>query len=603
MKIPLEFYDHIRGIVRVSDIVRLKVALTKKGGEHLGICPFHSEKTPSFTVNDAKRFYHCFGCSAHGDVIRFVSETSGISYKEAAIKIAGDNGIELPKISKAQEKQYEEVDYIHNILEQASQFFASSLDTNAKRYLEQRGLNEGVIKNFEIGYSLGGGVLENFFAKKSIPLKDLVKAGLMGRREDGKIYEIFHKRIMFPIRNIYNKVVGFGGRAMGDAMPKYINSPETIVFKKGEMMYGENIATSHSYKDNYYIVVEGYMDVIALNQHGFKHAVASLGTSVTEKHLQKLWRSSDQIIVCLDGDNAGLRASNRLVNIGLPHISPDKSLSFICLPSGLDPDDAVRSKDGSSFKDMLNKRISLSEMIWQNEFLAANNENALKTAESVASLEYKLAGYCTNIQDNALKVNFQRYFKGMIWDKVVRKKGKGGDGDVVNKKIGRTISKKYSELEFLEYAICSFLVKYPGVILEEDYKNSLVNLLLKNRTLNEFKDWMLHAADTQEPELDKVIKSNVKNTRFHDAYLVVSDADTLFLDVEFLDKNFKSLNEKEKFLEWLCKKHYFLTLRQEYEDILRENNDQAQARSVSYLKEIQKISKELRYLSDNFINN
>ena len=604
MKIPLEFYDHIRATIRVSDIVRLKVPLTKKGSEYLGVCPFHSEKTPSFTVNDAKRFYHCFGCSAHGDVIRFVSETSGISYKEASIKIAGDNGIELPKMSVAQEKQYEESDHIHNILEQASLFFTNSLNDNAKNYLKQRNIDSNTIKNFNIGYAPGAGALEDYFAKKSIPLKDLAKAGLMGKREDGKIYEIFNKRIMFPIRNIYNKIVGFGGRSIGEAMPKYINSPETIVFKKGEVMYGENIATGHSYKDNYFIVVEGYMDVIALHKHGFQQAVASLGTAVTEKHIQKLWRSSDEIILCLDGDNAGLRASTRLINISLPHICPNKSLSFIQLPAGLDPDDVTNSKNGLSFKDMLDRRIGLSEMIWQNEYRIAKNGNKLKTPESIASLEHKLEEYCLHIKENTLKANFRRYFKGMIWESLIRRKNFNADNhNVVNEGVSKTVSKKHSELEFLEHAICSFLVNNPDVTTNANLKSSFANLLLYDQNLNGFKDWILHITDTQEPELDKIIRLSVKNTRFYDTYLVVSDPDASFLDATLLNKSFVDVAEKERFLEWLCKKHYLLTLKQEYEDVLRENTDHVQSRSASYLKEIKKISKELKDLSDNFMNN
>jgi len=279
MRIPLEFYSQLRDIIRISDIVRLRIILTKKGNEYIGICPFHTEKTPSFTVNDSKKFYHCFGCNAHGDVIKFISENSGISYKDAAINLANDNGITLPSISSVQEKHYEELDYIHNILDLAAQFFISQLNDNVIKYLTIRGISSKTIQEFSLGFAPRGSELKNFFEQKSMTLKDLLKAGLVGKKEDGKIYEIFNKRIIFPIKNVYNKIVGFGGRSINDSnTPKYINSPETLIFKKGEIMYGENIATSYSYKDNFLIIVEGYMDVIALHQAGFKHAVASLGT-------------------------------------------------------------------------------------------------------------------------------------------------------------------------------------------------------------------------------------------------------------------------------------------------------------------------------------
>lgn len=232
MRIPLQFYDSLRNVIHLSDVVKAKVNLTRKGGEYSGLCPFHPEKTPSFTVSDAKKFYHCFGCGAHGDAIKFTCETFGLSYQDAAIKLAGDYGIELPKLTKEQERIYEESDEIYNILELALEFFKSSHTSQSLNYLNHRGIDSKVINSFSIGFAPSGGKLQQFFESKSIPLKNLVKAGLAGKRDDGKIYEIFHDRIMFPIKNIYNKIIGFGGRVLGDGLPKYINSPETLVFKK-----------------------------------------------------------------------------------------------------------------------------------------------------------------------------------------------------------------------------------------------------------------------------------------------------------------------------------------------------------------------------------
>jgi len=593
MKIPLEFYNHIRDTIRVSDIVRQRLVLTRKGGEYSGICPFHDEKTPSFTVNDAKKFYHCFGCSAHGDVIRFVSETNGISYKESAVKIAGENGIELPKMSAAQEQRYEEADNIYKILELATQFFISKLTDDSKKYLVQRGVSPDSIENFAIGYSPGGGELERFFKKKSIPLKDLLKAGLVGRKDDGRIYEIFNKRIMFPIKNTYNKIVGFGGRAIGDVMPKYINSPETMVFKKGEVMYGENIATGYSYKDNYSIVVEGYMDVIALHQAGFKQAVASLGTAVTDKHIQKLWRSGDEIIACLDGDSAGLRASARMIDMALQYITANKSISFIELPTGSDPDDLIKASGPKAFSQILSMRLGLSEMIWTNEYVGKD----FKTAESRAALEQKLNEYCGNIEDKALRANFKRYFKDMTWNSLVRKNSAGRNNNTISKEL--TSAKEYSEIEVLEYSICAFLIKYPDIIHNIEYKEFIFELELKDRKLNDFKVAILDIVENAEGALGALIDNKIKNTSFYDTYLVLSSPDVLFLDLAFLNKN--SVDSGRVF-EWLYKKHYLLLLKKEYLDALKDGADKAQSKSSSYIKEIQKVSKELSQLSDNFIN-
>jgi DNA primase len=201
-------------------------------------------------------------------------------------------------------------------------------------------------------------------------------------------------------------------------MPKYINSPETVIFKKSETMYGENLATSHIYKDNYAILVEGYMDVIALHQAGFKQAVACLGTAVTESHIQRLWRTCDEIIACLDGDNAGIRASGRIIDLAIPSITADKSISFVQLPDSLDPDDLIKSGGKMAFQKVLTGRIGLSEMIWKREFQGKN----FNTAESKASLEKRLDSHISLVKDNVLKANFRRYFKDMIWTNLIRKK-------------------------------------------------------------------------------------------------------------------------------------------------------------------------------------
>ena len=588
MIIPLEFYTHLRDTIRISDIVKQRLVLSRKGNEYLGICPFHDEKTPSFTVNDAKRFYHCFGCSAHGDVIKFVSETTGISYKEAAIKIANDNGIELPKMSAVQEQKYEEADQIYNILNLATEFFQNNIDNPTIEYLKKRGVKLNSIKSFSIGFAPGGGLLEKFFREKSIPLKDLLKSGLFGKKEDGRIYEVFSKRIMFPIYNVYNKVVGFGGRALGDAMPKYINSPETLVFKKSEVMYGENVATSQSYKDNYSIIVEGYMDVIALHQAGFKQAVASLGTSVTEKHIQKLWRSADEVIACLDGDNAGIRASGRLINMVLPQVSASKVVSFIEIPKGIDPDDLIKDKGANAFKALLDRRIGLSEMIWKLEF----NGKSFRTAESKALLEKKLNEYSSQIQDNSLKGNFRRYFKDMIWNNLIRKKSNKESALGNSEKLFDP--KKYSEIEYMENAICSFILKFPNLMRNLDY-----DIQLQDADLEEFKNWIIDLVKEHEYVDIGLIADKVKNTRFYDSFLVLSSSDILFLDYAFInDEN----AERERVFEWLHKKHYLLLLKKEYVNVLNSSTYDEQSKTMSYLEEIRRVTKELDNLVDNFVN-
>jgi DNA primase len=589
MRGNLEFYERIRNTIKVSHIVRQRFVLNRKGNEYTGLCPFHDEKTPSFTVNDIKKFYHCFGCGAHGDVIKFLSETNSIAYKDAAIKIASDNGIEIPKISVEQEREYEEADRIYHILKLAADFFQSNLNQQTTEYLKRRGVSKDSINSFSLGFAENKDTLEQFFQKKSVPMSDLLRSGLFGKKENGKIYGIFKNRIMFPIYNIYNKIVGFGGRAFGDSMPKYINSPETLVFKKSEVMYGENVAISQSYKDNYFIIVEGYMDVIALHQAGFKNAVASLGTAVTEKHIQKLWRSADEIIVSLDGDKAGIRASNRLINMVLPNISANKTLSFIEMPYDLDPDDFIKDKGADAFKILTDKRIGMSEMIWKMEF----EGKIFKNAESKSSLENKLNGYTSQIQDSSLRYNFSRYFKDMFWNHLVRKNGKKQREVQNSEKL--LAPEKYSEIDYMERIICAFFVKFPHIISSIEHE-----IEFQNDELNELKNWIIELIEEDKNIDAGLISDRIKNSRFSSSFLVSSLSDILFLDYEILNK--ESVNH-EVFFKWLYKKHYLLLLKEECAKMLSSNAYEDQSRSASYLEEIRQVSEEINRLSTNFIDN
>jgi DNA primase len=585
MKIPLEFYDQLRSQIRISDIVRQKVFLTKKGNEYHGLCPFHSEKTASFTVNDAKKFYHCFGCSAHGDVIRFVSETKGISYKEAAIFIAEQSGVELPKLSKDQERLYKDSDTIYSILELAEKFFVAELTQEARNYLLQRGMSADTIKKFSLGYAPSGGKMKKYFDNKSVPLKDLIAAGLLGRREDGKTYEIFHNRIMFPIRNMYNKIVGFGGRVMGDALPKYINSPETIVFKKGETMYGENIAISAAHKKNYSIIVEGYMDVIALREAGYEEAVAGLGTAVTEKHLQKLWRSGDEIIVCLDGDSAGIRASKRLINLSLPFITSDKLISFVKISGKSDPDDIIRSGGKVQFDKLLESKLPLSEMIWITEY---ENKNS-NSAEAKASLEKKLENYCELIIDRSMASSFRRYFKDKIWNNVVRSGSKKRDS--ISTEVFE--SKNYTESEILEYALCWLIAKSPEILSNEAIKNFYIINEFNTLKYNDFKNWVVEEGFMT----GETIEGIVKTSGFYDTFLVLSDSGEFFIDLSFIKRN---SDRQIQIFEWLSKKYYLEKLKEEYKELIAKCTNNTDMTAYSYLEEIHKTTKELNKLNESF---
>ncbi|MBN8522265.1 MAG: DNA primase [Rickettsiales bacterium] len=596
MIIPVEFYNYLRSQLRASDIVKQKVALTRKGNEYLGICPFHSEKTPSFTVNDAKRFYHCFGCGAHGDIIKFVAETTGLSYKEAAIKIAQENSIDLPKMTAAQKEEYDEAEQIYNVLELASAYFTDQINAEVEEYLLARGIDKNITDQFSIGYAPGKGLLIKHFEAKSIPLKILLNSGLVGKKEDGKIYEIFNNRIIFPIRNTYNRIVGFGGRALGDSMPKYINSPETLVFKKSDTMYGENIAISAAYKKNYSIVVEGYMDVIALHKVGINEAVASLGTSVTEKHLQKLWRSGEEIIICLDGDSAGQRASRRVIDIALPMVAHDKKISFIMLPGSKDPDEVIKSEGSEFFNRLLVERINLSEAIWLNEYKGKN----FSSAESRAVLENQLEAVCLQIKDKVLLANFRRYFKDQLWQNLYSKKGVSKELKKNNKTyIRNNGEKEYTEIEIIELSLCSFIIKFPNLLKIARIKEFVSDLTLLCPDLNEFKEWYISQIDKYDDINENKTKGLAEKTGFYSIFLVLSDPKKIFLDSIFIEKNKANC---ELIFDFLTKKYYLLSLKQEYINIINSNKEDVRLKASSYLKEIQKTHDQLNKLSEFFIN-
>lgn len=590
MRIPLEFYEILRSRINVSDVVRRKVSLTKKAGNYLGLCPFHVEKTPSFTVNDAKRFYYCFGCSAHGDVIKFVSNLNGLSYKEAAIQLANDYGVELPKVTVAQQRLYDESEELIEILEMAERFFKSQLSKEVISYLHKRGINDELIEAFSIGYAPSGKTILKFFEEKSIPLIKIHKAGLVGSREDGTMYEMFYNRIMFPIKNIYNKVVGFGGRVMDKGLPKYLNSPETIIFRKHETLYSENNAISSAYKNNYSILVEGYLDVIALHKAGFKEAMASLGTSVTEQHLQKLWRAGDEIVMCLDGDEAGMQATQRVINMALPLISSSKKISFVRLPRSLDPDDFINKEGGAEFKKLFDQRVNLSEMIWHTMY----EGKTFQSPEEKALLEQQLEEYCKQIKDRTLSSNYYRFFKDQIWQNLIKRYNKGQTTST-NITFSET---EYSEMEILEQVFCRMLIKFPELFKDQETKDFLLALHFQSESLSAFRDWYFEEILAHEICDAQTIIGLVEKTRFYDTFLVLSEANNLFLDLSF-GKN--DVNP-ELLWQWLRKKYHLILLKQEYISIVQNGSDEELRKIVLYREEIMKVSQELHSLNESFTN-
>ena len=371
MAITPQFLDELRSRVPVSDVVGKRVMLAKKGREFSGLCPFHSERTPSFTVNDDKAFYHCFGCGAHGDVIRFVTETEGLTFPEAVAKLAGMAGLSVPQATPEERQRAERAKSLQDACEAALRFFRRRLNepagADALAYLRRRGLKPETIESFRLGWAPDGrAALKQALTGEGFPEPMLVEAGLLVKPEDGgDSYDRFRGRVIFPIADRRGRVIAFGGRALGDIQPKYLNSPETPLFNKGRLLYALDKARQAVRDGAEVIVTEGYTDVIALHQAGFGGAVAPLGTALTESQIEELWRLAPEPVLCFDGDEAGRRAAGRALDRLLPRLVPGKTARFVFLPEGEDPDSFVSLSGPEAFGRLVERATSVSEALWR----------------------------------------------------------------------------------------------------------------------------------------------------------------------------------------------------------------------------------------------
>ena len=359
-RIPPEFIDELLARADIVEIIDSRVPLKKAGREYKGCCPFHDEKTASFTVSPGKQFYHCFGCGAHGTAIGFLMEYDHLGFRETIEELAGRYSMIVPEAagqdnSVERRKQAD----LYTILDSASRHFQQRLreDESAKNYLIERGLSGEIAARYELGFARDSwDDLLNTLSAKKISTKDLDTAGLISSNDQGRVYDKFRGRIIFPIHDQRGRVIAFGGRALGDGEPKYLNSPETPVFHKGKELYGLHQALNAISKQSQALVVEGYMDVIALAQAGIENVVASLGTATTPAHIDRLFRQCNEIIFCFDGDRAGRQAAWRALENSLPSMRDGRQASFLFLPDGEDPDTYVRKLGHDGFVDQLQQQ-------------------------------------------------------------------------------------------------------------------------------------------------------------------------------------------------------------------------------------------------------
>lgn len=430
MAFPNRLLEEIRSRTGLADVVSKRVKLTRKGREHTGLCPFHNEKSPSFTVNEEKGFYHCFGCGAHGDVISFVMNTSGLSFPEAVERLATDAGLEMPVETPEAREQARRQAGLHEVMEAACQWFEAQLRTpagaTALNYLKGRGLRDETIRRFRLGFAPDGGSgLQGALKATGASEILMLEGGLLRRPDDGRApYPFFRDRVMFPIADRQGRVIAFGGRLMGDAKAaKYINSPDTALFDKGRTLYNLANARKASFEAGQIVVTEGYMDVIALAQAGIDAAVAPLGTALTEDQIAALWRLAPEPVLCFDGDTAGQRAAARAAERTMPLLQPGKSLRFAMLPPGEDPDSLVARQGAGAMRQVLESARPLSDVIWDMEAAAS----PVDTPERRADLQARLSKRAGDIGDATVQEFYRTMFRERLWAAFRPQRGNRGN--------------------------------------------------------------------------------------------------------------------------------------------------------------------------------
>ncbi|OZI14980.1 DNA primase [Sodalis-like symbiont of Philaenus spumarius] len=371
-RIPRVFINDLLARTDIVDLIDARVKLKKQGKNFHACCPFHHEKTPSFTVNGEKQFYHCFGCGAHGNVIDFLMNYDRLEFVESIEELAAQHGLDMPYELGAGPNQQErhQRQSLYQLMDELSSFYQQALQeqtaSDARHYLQQRGLSEAVINHFAIGFAPPG--WDNVYKRFGCSAEDrasLNDAGMLVVNDNGRTYDRFRDRIMFPIRNKRGRVIAFGGRILGEGQPKYLNSPETDIFHKGRQLYGLYEAQRQHPELSRLLVVEGYMDVVALAQFGIDYAVASLGTSTTAEHIQLLYRATDRVICGYDGDSAGREAAWRALENALPYLTDGRQLRFMFLPDGEDPDTLVRKIGKKAFEQYIEQSQPLSTFLFE----------------------------------------------------------------------------------------------------------------------------------------------------------------------------------------------------------------------------------------------
>ncbi|MBL4786037.1 MAG: DNA primase [Cohaesibacteraceae bacterium] len=503
MRFSQDFLDEIRERVPISDLVGRRVKLRRQGREWVGLSPFNKEKTPSFYVNDQKRFYHCFSSGQHGDIFKFLMDTEGLAFPEAVEKLASDAGLAMPVVDVQEAKREQEKRSLFDVMEAAARYFDNSLRNpvhgDALRYARSRQLSDDTLQEFRFGFSPNRrDGLKSALMSMGIEESALLETGLIIKPEDGRAtYDRFRNRLMIPIHDDRGRIVAFGGRSLDpEGKPKYLNSPETKLFHKGNILFNAHRSRQAAYETGEMIVVEGYMDAIALFQAGFQHVVATLGTAFTEIQITRLWRLCQEPILCFDGDRAGKQASYRALERILPLLKAGYSFNIVRLAEGEDPDDLIVRGGAPAMRKELDRAIPLSDLLWQKEteLLEVN------TPERKAALEARFDELFKGMTDqrvaNRYKVSFRSRLNELFWssERNGRKKSKGAAVPSV------AIAPPPGSSTAIEHIILGLGVHYPQLM--DAQIDRLSRLRLSSSALDALKDEICRAI-TGQTDLDE----------------------------------------------------------------------------------------------------
>ncbi len=568
MKFSDSFLDEIRARLPVSQVVSRRVPLKRAGREWKGLSPFNKEKTPSFTVNDQKGFYHCFSSGKHGDVFTFVMETEGLSFPEAVERLAGEAGLELPKPDPQFERTTKERLGLFDALEAAARLFEEALAAHDGReallYAERRGLSRETLKEFRIGFAPNAKeALKTALLKRGFTEAQALDAGLLIKPDDGRpTYDRFRNRLTIPILDAKSRVIAFGARTLDPASePKYLNSPETRLFDKGSTIFNFARARKSAFDSGEVVVVEGYMDVIALHQAGFTNAVATLGTAFTERQMELLWQLAAEPIVCFDGDKAGEAAATRAIDRMLPNLREGHSFRFAFLPEGSDPDDLVRTKGARAFAECLSAARPLIDVLWLREL----KTHAIDTPERRAAFEERLERLLADIGNARVRDHYRREVKNRLftlWREKGTRRGKL-PADAASRPAGRSGPAPVPSSYGFATVIILALVNHSWLL--DRFADEVANLEIRDKKLAALLQTVTRTI-FEDPEVTPERLAERLDGSSHGKLFAALWRDSAFKRVAFLQPESPEAEVEEQFADLIYRFRALPSLTRELQD-------------------------------------